>query len=131
MKYPSQVPLAAYFRYDDDRQGCEWWLPLKNFPRAPEGMLQCFQRVIAVNGHLYITNGTGEKGKSFYKFDPCACRWDAINFCHPTDLYSPCSLVYLDGWIYALGGQSLKVSGAQWARRYNIQVSNFTLSMPT
>ena len=121
--------MLAFFYYNDSKGpdiGKMSWLPMCNFPSAPIGELGYFQRVIAVNGYLYITNGTSEKGKSFYRFDPYACQWDAINFCHPTDPSNACSLVYLDGWIYALGGQSLKDSGAQWARRYSIHVSNVT-----
>ena len=123
IEMPKEIPVTSYFYYNDPkRPNVEnvSWLPMGNFPSAPIGELQYFQRVVAVNGYLYITNGTSEKGKSFYRFDPHVCRWDAINFCHPTD-------PSMDGWIYALGGQSLKVSGAQWARRYNIKVSNITL----
>ena len=86
------------------------------FPRPHEDRLY-YHSAIAVNGHLYVSHGRDEE-KSFYKFDPCAARWDPINFHHAS---IQCSLVYLDGWIYALGGKYHGKANDTFVRRYNIR----------
>ena len=111
--------MVKCFHYNDPKHPVETkqWEELPFFPQPDKAHSYYDQGVIAVNGHLYISHGMDE-GKTFYKFDPCAARWDPVNFRH---LSIGCALVYLDGWIYALGGIYDDTRDTITARRYNIR----------
>ena len=110
--------FVQYFNCTDPKYpvtGETDWETLSNFPRHNRELYN--HSAIEVNGHLYVSHGT-EEDRSFCKFDPRTRQWDPINFRHPSE---QCALVYLDGWIYALGRDDYDEEGFLPARRYNIR----------